>query len=54
MPIIVGISTFMSRKKSCSAELSMNIFYNLKPEQTPRFAKSELDLNIADAHVSGQ
>ena len=26
MPTIVGILTFMSRKKSCSVELSMKIF----------------------------
>ena len=29
MPTIVGILTLMSRKKSCSAELSMKIYYNL-------------------------
>ena len=29
MPTIVGILTFMGRKKSCSAELSMKILYNL-------------------------
>ena len=29
MPTIVGILTFMSRKKSCSAELSMKKLYNL-------------------------
>ena len=28
MPTIVGIFTFMTRKKSRSAELSMNFFYN--------------------------
>ena len=28
MPIIVGILTFMGRKKSCSAELTMKHFYN--------------------------
>ena len=30
MPTIVGILTFMSGKISCSAELSMNFFYNLE------------------------
>ena len=31
VPIIVGILTFISRKNSCSAELSMNFFYNSGP-----------------------
>ena len=30
MPTIVGILTFMNRKKSCSAELSMKKFYNIR------------------------
>ena len=31
MPTIVGILTYTSRKKSCSAELSKKSFYNIGP-----------------------
>ena len=45
MPTIVGILTFMSRKISCSAELSMRMFYNHMARSVSLFAKTCLSLS---------